>query len=156
MEYKIVDGESYLEEIKKLDREISYSFVRSSISYEEFAERHEELFRDLLSHGEHKFFAALDEKGNLLGHVWVCLTLDTVDYVKTAYIYDIEVVKKARGLGIGSALLRKAEAWAREKGAKKVVLRVEVDNPAVKWYEERGYQARALIMEKLLDDDFII
>ncbi|HIH72805.1 MAG: Acetyl transferase [Thermococcales archaeon 44_46] len=151
MEYTIVDGERYLEEIKKLDREISYSFVRFSISYEDFAKRHEELFRELLSHGEHKFFAALDEKGELLGHVWVCLTLDTVDYVKIAYIYDIEVVKKARGLGIGSALLRRAEAWAREKGAKKVVLRVEVDNPAVKWYEERGYQARALIMEKLLD-----
>jgi len=151
MEYTIVDGERYLEEIRKLDREISYSFVRFSIPYEDFAKRHEELFRELLSHGEHKFFAALDEKGKLLGHVWVCLTLDTVDYVKIAYIYDIEVIKKARGLGIGSALLRRAEAWAREKGAKKVVLRVEVDNPAVKWYEERGYQARALIMEKLLD-----
>lgn len=151
MEYIIVDGENHLEEIKKLDREISYSFVRFSIPYEEFVRRHEELFKELLSHGEHKFFAALDEKRKLLGHVWICLTLDTVDYVKIAYIYDIEVVKRARGLGIGSALLRRAEAWAREKGAKKIVLRVEIDNPAVKWYEERGYKGRAIIMEKLLD-----
>jgi len=151
MEYIIVDGENHLEEIKKLDREISYSFVRFSIPYEEFVRRHEELFKELLSHGEHKFFAALDEKRKLLGHVWICLTLDTVDYVKIAYIYDIEVIKKARGLGIGSALLRRAESWAREKGAKKIVLRVEIDNPAVKWYEERGYKGRAIIMEKLLD-----
>ncbi|MDK2983273.1 MAG: hypothetical protein PWP19_751 [Thermococcaceae archaeon] len=151
MEYIIVDGENHLEEIKKLDREISYSFVRFSIPYEEFVRRHEELFKELLSHGEHKFFAALDEKRKLLGHVWICLTLDTVDYVKIAYIYDIEVVKRARGLGIGSALLRRAEAWARDKGTKKIVLRVEIDNPAVKWYEERGYKGRAIIMEKLLD-----
>lgn len=150
MEYMIVDGEPYLEKIKMLDREISYSFVRFPISYEEFAKRHEELFKDLLSHGEHKFFAAIDENKNLLGHVWVCLTLDTVDYVRIAYIYDIEVTKKARGLGIGSALLRKAETWARENGAKKVVLRVEINNPAVKWYKERGYSERAVILEKPL------
>ncbi|AAL80152.1 N-acetyltransferase [Pyrococcus furiosus DSM 3638] len=148
MEYTIVDGEEYIEEIKKLDREISYSFVRFPISYEEYEERHEELFESLLSQGEHKFFVALNERSELLGHVWICITLDTVDYVKIAYIYDIEVVKWARGLGIGSALLRKAEEWAKERGAKKIVLRVEIDNPAVKWYEERGYKARALIMEK--------
>ncbi|MDK2854352.1 MAG: hypothetical protein PWP49_1794 [Thermococcaceae archaeon] len=152
MEYIIVDGENHLEEIKKLDREISYSFVRFSIPYEEFVRRHEELFKELLSHGEHKFFAALDEKRKLLGHVWICLTLDTVDYVKIAYIYDIEVVKRARGLGIGSALLRRAEAWARDKGAKKIVLRVETDNPAIKWYKERGYGERAVILEKPLGD----
>lgn len=150
-DFRIIDGEDFMEEIFHNDLEISWGFVRAKISREEYEESYWKVINELLSHGEHKFFVALDLYNRYLGHVWVCLTRDTVDFVPVAYIYDIETIEEARGLGIGSELLRKAEEWAEERGALKVALRVDVDNPAVEWYRKRGYRERAVVMEKLLD-----
>jgi ribosomal protein S18 acetylase RimI-like enzyme len=149
-DYRIVDGEDFMDEIFKNDLEISWGFVRARISREEYEETYWRVVNELLSHGEHKFFVALDPYNRYLGHVWICLTEDTVDFVPVAYIYDIETVEEARRLGIGSTLLKKAEEWARENGATKVSLRVDIDNPAVEWYRRRGYTERAVIMEKPL------
>lgn len=150
-DFRIVNGEDFMEEIFRNDLEISWSFVRAKISREEYEESYWKVVKELLSHGEHKFFVALDPYNRYLGHVWVCLTRDTVDFILIAYIYDIETVEEARRLGIGSELLRRAEGWAKEKGAMKVSLRVDIDNPAVEWYRRRGYQERAVIMEKPLE-----
>jgi GNAT superfamily N-acetyltransferase len=149
-EYYITDGEDFMDEIFQNDLEISWGFVRVGISREEYEEAYWKVINELLEHGEHKFFVALDGYNRYLGHVWVCLTEDTVDFVPVAYIYDIETVEEARGRGIGSKLLKRAERWAKEKGALKVSLRVDVDNPAVEWYMKRGYTKRAVIMEKSL------
>ncbi|ASJ01687.1 acetyltransferase [Thermococcus gorgonarius] len=127
---------------------ISRSFSRFQLSDEEYEENYGKVIKSLLSTGEHKFFVAADPYGRYLGHVWVCLRIDTVDFVPSAYIYDIETLFP--GMGIGSALLEKAEEWARKKGARKISLRVDVNNPARKWYAEKGYSERAVIMEKPL------
>ncbi|NJF24881.1 GNAT family N-acetyltransferase [Thermococcus sp. Bubb.Bath] len=150
MEYHITDGEDFMDEIFRKDLEISWGFVRARISREEYVEAYWTVVNELLSHGEHKFFVALDPYNRYLGHVWVCITEDTVDFIPVAYIYDIETVEEARGWGIGSELLKKAEEWAKERGALKVLLRVDIDNPAVGWYKRRGYTERAVIMEKPL------
>ncbi|ACS90130.1 MULTISPECIES: GNAT family N-acetyltransferase [Thermococcus] len=146
MEFYVTDGEDYLDEIIAFDKLVSYNFLKFPIPFDEYSERYEKLIRELLSRGEHKFFVALGKNGKFLGHVWLCMTLDTVDYVKIAYIYDIEV--KQKGEGIGSALLKRAEEFAKEKGAKKVVLRVDLSNPALEWYKRKGYTERAVIVEK--------
>ncbi len=148
MEFKIVDGEQYLDEILEYDMQVSRKFLQFDLTEREYVEAYSAVINKLFSEGKHKFFAAVDEKGRYLGHVWVCITVDTVDYVKIAYIYDIEV--KAKGIGIGSALLKKAEEFAKENDARKIVLRVEINNPALDWYKRRGYSERAVIMEKLL------
>ncbi len=44
----------------------------------------------------------------------------------------------------------KSEERARRMGTKKVCLRVELDNPARKWYAEKGYSERAVIMETVI------
>ncbi|WP_010477678.1 GNAT family N-acetyltransferase [Thermococcus zilligii] len=147
-DFTIIDGEDYLDEIFKNDMEISRSFSRFQLGEEEYRENYEKVIKSLLSTGEHKFFVAADPYGRYLGHVWICLKVDTVDFVPSAYIYDIETLIPGRG--IGSALLEKAEEWARKKGARKISLRVEANNPARGWYAEKGYSERAVIMEKLL------
>ncbi|WP_297062306.1 N-acetyltransferase [Thermococcus sp.] len=147
-EFRVVDGEEYLDEIFENDMKISRSFTRFQLSNEEYEENYEKVIKSLLSTGEHKFFVAVDKYGRYLGHVWVCLKVDTVDFVPSAYIYDIETLFP--GIGIGSALLEKAEEWARKNGARKVSLRVDVNNPARKWYSEKDYSERAVIMEKPL------
>ncbi|WP_198361952.1 GNAT family N-acetyltransferase [Thermococcus gorgonarius] len=147
-DFTILDGEDYLDEIFENDMRISRSFSRFQLSDEEYEENYGKVIKSLLSTGEHKFFVAADPYGRYLGHVWVCLRIDTVDFVPSAYIYDIETLFP--GMGIGSALLEKAEEWARKKGARKISLRVDVNNPARKWYAEKGYSERAVIMEKPL------
>jgi len=146
MEFYITDGEDYLDEIFAFDKIVSYNFLKFPIPFDEYSKRYKELIKELLSKGEHKFFVAFSKNGEFLGHVWLCIMLDTVDYVKIAYIYDIEV--KEKGKGIGSALLERAEEFAKEKGAKKVVLRVDLGNSALEWYKRKGYTERAVIMEK--------
>jgi len=146
--FTVTDGEDYLDEILENDRRISRSFSRFRLSDGEYKENYAKVIESLLATGEHKFFVALNRYGRYLGHVWVCLKVDTVDFVPSAYIYDIETLFP--GMGIGTALLEKAEEWAVEKGARKVSLRAELDNPAVEWYRRMGYRERAVVMEKRL------
>jgi GNAT superfamily N-acetyltransferase len=57
-----------------------------------------------------------------------------------AVLWDIRVSPDVRGKGIGSTLLRSAEAWAMSKGC--CQLKVETQNinvPACRFYERRGF-----------------
>ncbi len=147
-DFTIFDGEGYLDEIFENDMRISRPFSRFRLSDEEYEENYGKVIESLLSTGKHKFFVAADTYGRYLGHVWVCLKIDTVDFVPSAYIYDIETLFP--GMGIGTALMERAEEWAKKRGARKISLRVDVSNPARKWYSEKGYSKRAIVMEKPL------
>jgi len=61
--------------------------------------------------------------------------------MKKAWILnDMFVDPEARKLGIGQLLLQKAEDYARETGAKSIVLETAPDNyTAQKLYEKNGY-----------------
>jgi len=56
-----------------------------------------------------------------------------------AILWDIRVSPKARGQGVGSALFRAVEAWARARGCRQ--LKVETQNinvPACRFYARQG------------------
>jgi ribosomal-protein-alanine N-acetyltransferase len=58
-----------------------------------------------------------------------------------ARLYSIAVARRARGQGLGAALLRAAEREARRRGCKSMRLEVRTDNPAaVALYEKHGYR----------------
>ena len=82
---------------------------------------------------------------------------------KTGHIITIDVVGKARGSGIGSALLQAAENQFVRTGATGADLETPVNNlPAIRFYKEHGYfvektvagyysgQLDALVMTKQL------
>ena len=92
-----------------------------------------------------KFFAA--------GEDWICLALDgerTVAYLSIevyrtpqTYIYldDLSVTGPYRNRGIGSALLREAEAYGRRIGIPGIIFHVEKHNrDAFRLYERLGYR----------------
>ena len=56
-----------------------------------------------------------------------------------AYVESVAVDVRARGRGVGTKLLEKSEAIARERGCTYMSLGVVRGNPAVKLYERRGY-----------------
>lgn len=66
---------------------------------------------------------------------------------------DIAVAPEQRGRGIGTLLMRAADAWALEHGAELITLEVHVANiDAVRFYQERlGFRTTGLTMMKRPD-----
>jgi ribosomal protein S18 acetylase RimI-like enzyme len=59
---------------------------------------------------------------------------------RKGHIITIDVIREARRLGLGSALLGAAENQLREAGAEAVMLETAVNNePAIRFYKEQGY-----------------
>lgn len=59
---------------------------------------------------------------------------------RRARLYSIAIDHHARGMGVGGALLRAAEATARDNGRDRLYLEVRDDNAAaIGMYESRGY-----------------
>ena len=59
---------------------------------------------------------------------------------KRGHIITIDVVAEARRTGVGSALLRAAEAQLLRTGARVVALETPVNNEAaIRFYKQKGY-----------------
>ena len=68
-----------------------------------------------------------------------CLVLTRVDS-PAARLYSIAISKAARGQGLGSKLLRKAESLARKNGSRSIRLEVAAGNSAaIGLYQKLGY-----------------
>ena len=64
-------------------------------------------------------------------------------------INDVAVQHELRGLGVGQALMRAAEEWAHDKGAREVELNVYFFNQsAINFYELLGYEPVSQKMRK--------
>lgn len=66
------------------------------------------------------------------------------------HVNAVMVEEAQRGAGLGTALMRRIESWATERGATTVSLDVHIDAlDVVRFYEDHlGYQRRALRMTK--------
>nr|KEP23647.1 acetyltransferase [Georgenia sp. SUBG003] len=62
------------------------------------------------------------------------------------WLYYLGVDPREQGRGLGSALLRAAEAWLGAAGARKVQLMVRGGNPAADFYHGRGYSEQDCVV----------
>ena len=80
------------------------------------------------------FFAAEDDRGNVVGYIGMYLMKPEGE------ITNVAVAKEVRGRGIGAALVASMQQWAEEHGIERIVLEVRVSNaPAIHVYEEKGF-----------------
>jgi len=87
-----------------------------------------------------------------VGCLWLGNVVDQVKGDRHCHIFMVYVMPKHRRRGIGSALVRHAENWARKRGDRQITLQVFLQNqPAVNLYEKLGYQPYSLMMQKNLD-----
>lgn len=62
------------------------------------------------------------------------------DWNRYAFIEDIAVARAARGQGVGTALMRAAEAWARKRGLAGLALETQDTNVwACRFYVRQGF-----------------
>ena len=86
--------------------------------------------------GEDRVYIA-EVGGETIGFLSVEVHHDPVDH---AYLDDFAVTAAHRSKGVGSALLRAAEAYADRLDCRAVILHVEKTNaPAMRFYERAGY-----------------
>ena len=83
--------------------------------------------------------------------LWMGNAIDQLQGDRHAHICLLYVMPEHRRRGVGSALMRHAEDWARARGDRQIGLQVFQSNkPALNLYHRLGYQTQSLWMVKSL------
>jgi GNAT superfamily N-acetyltransferase len=91
------------------------------------------------------------EQGDRLGFAYLERAQDYFTQLEHGHVGMLVVTKQAGGQGVGGALMRAAEGWAREQGYDKLTLTVFERNRAARaMYEHLGYEAETLRYVKIL------
>ena len=86
-----------------------------------------------------------------VGCLWMGNAIDQVRGDRHAHIFLLYVAREHRRRGIGSALMGRAQQWARERGDRQITVQVFVANkPAIELYASMGYQPYSMLMVKSL------
>lgn len=107
----------------------------------------------ILELSEGGLFVATDEAGALVGHV-ICMgnNVDSVSEAAQAWVYDLSVRPEWWGNGVGRALMKRAEEFARSLGLDWIGLGVTYANQrALQFYQEIGYGIERVQMVKRLE-----
>ncbi|MGB7444556.1 MAG: GNAT family N-acetyltransferase [Coleofasciculaceae cyanobacterium] len=84
--------------------------------------------------------------------LWLGNAVDQVRGDRYSHIFLLHVLPEHRRQGIGSALMRQAEDWARERGDRQIGLQVFQGNqPALTLYKRLGYASQSFSMIKRLN-----
>lgn len=98
------------------------------------------------------FFAEQD--GQLIGFIAIRKELKDFELINIEnpglYISDLIIDPEYRGKGIGKALLKKAEEYAKSLGLSHLRLGVVAKNPARKFYKKEGFNEYDITMVKEL------
>ena len=102
-------------------------------------EAHQRLLPEGISTpGQFLFMARDAQSRTAVGYIWLSVEKNVI--VPSGFIYALLIYERFRGKGYGTALMKAAEAKARELGLKRLMLHVFAQNPvAIHLYERSGY-----------------
>lgn len=94
---------------------------------------------------------ARNQEGHVIGMVSAQLVISTSQGSTSAWIEDMVVSDQYRAQGIGRQLLTSVLQWAKDKGATRAQLLVDLDNEAaLGYYDHLGWQASRMGMRRLI------
>jgi GNAT superfamily N-acetyltransferase len=100
----------------------------------------------LLADHEHRAVLVAERDGDVVGMVTAQLVVSTAEGALSALVEDMIVDANHRGHGIGAALLRDVEGWARARGAARLQLLADRENaPALAFYERMGWRGTRMV-----------
>ena len=115
----------------------------------------EEELKKIINNDREPVFVAVDEKKNLLGHVFCIFKenkKESLADIVTLFVDDLCVSEKARGKGIGAKLYEYVVNFALKNGCYNVTLDVwSCNEQAIKFYEKCGMKVQKVVMEKILN-----
>ncbi|MFH9659867.1 GNAT family N-acetyltransferase [Streptomyces sp. NPDC017248] len=98
-------------------------------------------------------FLVAESGGRLLGYIRLTRPTPLAANAHVLTVQGFAVAGEARGQGVGRALLRAAAAHARERGARRLTLRVLGHNtPARALYESEGFAVEGVLPGEFLID----
>lgn len=90
--------------------------------------------------------------GNPIAGLWLGSAIDQGTGERQAHILLLYVMPEHRRKGIGAALVRYAETWAKTRGDRQIGLQVfETNLPAMSLYRSLGYDTQSRWMTKSID-----
>lgn len=93
-----------------------------------------------MEQNESVVFVVEDTQGELLGFTQLYASFCSVEMAPLVTLYDLFVHPSSRRQGVGTALMERAERYARESGADRVRLETHFSNTmAQALYEQRGW-----------------
>ena len=99
----------------------------------------------LKNHSNATIQVAKNSSKKIVGLVTAQLVISTAQGAKSAWIEDMIISQDYRNLGIGKTLLQSALDWAKEKGATRAQLLVDIENePAIGYYHHLGWESTQL------------
>lgn len=124
-------------------------FVENAVKYDE------KQFDEIISNESTPIFVAVDDDGNVLGHVFCEMKDYSKSHIfrdfKSLFIDDLCIEESARGQGVGKALYEFALGYARENGCYDVTLNVWEGNVSARaFYEKMGMSPKETQMEYIL------
>jgi len=143
--------DSYIsEETKRYAREnVKAGYWSRENSIKLSHQAHDRLLSNGLYTKDHFFFIASDQDGRKIGYVWFAIIRHP--RTKEAFIYDIFILKRYRGKGMGRMTLEEIAQEARKLFARRLSLHVFSHNPVAKsLYEKVGFSIDSLNMSKKL------
>jgi ribosomal protein S18 acetylase RimI-like enzyme len=94
-----------------------------------------------LTKNESAVFLAVDPELDAVGFIQLYPSFSSISMKRLWILNDLFVLPAARKRGVGEALLRRAEKFARETNAKRLELQTWVNNlPAQRLYEKLGWK----------------
>jgi GNAT superfamily N-acetyltransferase len=86
-----------------------------------------------------------------IGCLWLGNAIDQANGSPHAHVFLVYVTPEHRRRGVGSALMRYAEGWAKARGDRQMGLQVfQSNHSALQLYQGLGYQTQSLWMVKPL------
>jgi GNAT superfamily N-acetyltransferase len=86
------------------------------------------------------------DAGQIIGMVNLLYTISTALGSRVAILEDMVVAPQNRGLGVGSALLKYAIDFAKQKGCKRITLLTDNDNVAAHgFYQQHGFTESSML-----------
>lgn len=124
-------------------------FVENAVKYDE------KQFDEIISNESTPIFVAVDDDGNVLGHVFCEMKDYSKSHIfrdfKSLFIDDLCIEESARGQGVGKALYEFALGYARENGCYDITLNVWESNVSARaFYEKMGMSPKETQMEYIL------
>ena len=90
------------------------------------------------------------EENRVVGMVNLLFTVSTAIGEKVAWLEDMVVSPRVRGMGIGSELLSQAISFARAQGCKRITLLTDSTNElGQRFYKKHGFVASSMVPMRL-------